>query len=88
MVRLFSNNFFVLLVARYHVKKVLVITMNSTEEDTIIQNQEHEYRMKQLDVELKKQENKKMELEHKKFELEHQYRMKQLEYENRKLTYS
>ena len=59
--------------------------MNSTEEDTIIQDQEHEYRMKQLDVELKKQEleHKKMELEHKK--LEHEYRMKQLEYENRKL---
>ena len=56
------------------------IRMNSAEEDTIIQDQEHEYRMKQLDVELKKQE-----LEYKKMELDHEYRMKQLEYENRKL---
>ena len=35
---------------------------------------DHEYRMKQLDIELRKSE-----IEMRKFEMEHQYRMKQLE---------
>ena len=50
--------------------------MNSTEQNTYYKSekskhQDHEYRMKQLDIELRK------------IEMDHEYRMKELEYKNK-----